>query len=72
MPGFAYDYLTGGCFSDINLARNIQEIRELQLRPNYLHDFKGASQATALFGKIYDAPFGIAPVGRYTDLCLPS
>jgi len=63
MPGFAYDYLTGGCFSGVNLARNTREIREVQLRPHYLRDFKGASQATTLFGKTYDAPFGIAPVG---------
>lgn len=63
MPGFAYDYLTGGCFSDINLARNTKEIRDIQLRPHYLRDFKGASQKTTLFGKTYDAPFGIAPMG---------
>jgi len=63
MPGFAYDYLTGGCFSDINLARNTKEIRDIQLRPHYLRDFNGASQKTTLFGKTYDAPFGIAPVG---------
>ena len=63
MPGFAYDYLTGGCFSDINLVRNTKEIRDIQLRPNYLSDFNGASQATTLFGKTYDAPFGIAPIG---------
>ena len=63
MPGFAYDYLTGGCFSEVNLARNTNEIREVQLQPQYLRDFKGASQKTTLFGKEYDAPFGIAPVG---------
>ena len=63
MPGFAYDYLTGGCFSDINLARNTKEIRDIQLRPHYLRKFNGASQQTTLFGKTYDAPFGIAPVG---------
>lgn len=63
MPGFAYDYLTGGCFSDINLARNTKEIRDIQLRPHYLRDFNSASQQTTLFGKTYDAPFGIAPVG---------
>jgi len=63
MPGFAYDYLTGGCFSDVNLDRNTKEIRDIQLRPHYLRDFKGASQKTTLFGKTYDAPFGIAPVG---------
>jgi len=63
MPGFAYDYLSGGCYSDVNLTRNSQEIRDVQLRPHYLRDFKGASQATTLFGKTYDAPFGIAPIG---------
>ena len=63
MPGFAYDYLTGGCFSDVNLARNTREIRNIQLQPHYLRAFNGASQQTTLFGKTYDAPFGIAPVG---------
>ncbi|NQZ56947.1 MAG: alpha-hydroxy-acid oxidizing protein [Lentisphaeraceae bacterium] len=63
MPGFAYDYLSGGCFSEVNLARNSSDIREVQLQPHYLRDFKGASQETTLFGKTYDSPFGIAPVG---------
>jgi len=63
MPGFAYDYLAAGCFSEVNLARNTKEIREVQLKPHYLRDFKGASQETTLFGKTYDSPFGIAPVG---------
>ncbi|MGB1873985.1 MAG: alpha-hydroxy acid oxidase [Akkermansiaceae bacterium] len=63
MPGFAYDYLDGGCFSEVNLRRNTSDIREVQLKPYYLRDYKGASQETELFGKTYDAPFGIAPVG---------
>lgn len=63
MPGFAYDYLSGGCFSEVNLARNTSEIRDVQLRPYYLRDYPGADQTTELFGKTYDAPFGIAPVG---------
>ena len=63
MPGFAYDYLTGGCFSNVNIERNTREIRDIQLKPVYLRDYEGASQKTELFGKIYDAPFGIAPIG---------
>jgi len=63
MPGFAYDYLTGGCFSEINLARNTSDIREIQFMPHYLRDFKGADQKTTIFGQTYDAPFGVAPVG---------
>lgn len=63
MPGFAFDYLEGGCFSNINLRRNTEEIREVRLRPWYLGDYQGSSQKTELFGETYDAPFGVAPIG---------
>ena len=63
MPGFAFDYLEGGCFSEVNLRRNTDDIREIELRPWYLKNFAGASQKTELFGETYDSPFGIAPVG---------
>ena len=63
MPSFAYDYLTAGCFGEVNLARNSSDIREVQLKPWYLRDFAGADQTTELFAEVYDAPFGIAPVG---------
>ena len=63
MPGFAYDYLAGGCFTEVNLKRNTSDIREIQLKPWYLRDYVGASQETELFGKTYASPFGIAPVG---------
>jgi len=63
MPGFAYDYLSAGCFGEVNLARNKSDIRSVQLKPWYLRDFDGADQTTELFGETYDAPFGVAPVG---------
>ena len=56
MPGFAFDYLESGCNSDINLARNTAEIREVQLRPYYIGDFAGSSLRTELFGVTYEAP----------------
>ena len=63
MPAFAYDYLAAGCFTEVNLARNTSDIRQVQLKPWYLRDFDGACQTTELFGETYDAPFGVAPVG---------
>ncbi|MCC6239858.1 MAG: alpha-hydroxy-acid oxidizing protein [Phycisphaerales bacterium] len=63
MPGFAFDYLDGGCFSEINLRRNTDEIRQVQLRPYYLRQLNKASMETELFGRTYSAPFGIAPIG---------
>jgi L-lactate dehydrogenase (cytochrome) len=62
-PRFVFEYLEGGCFSEINLRRNTEAIREVQLKPWYLNDFAGASTTTELLGKTYDAPFGIAPIG---------
>ncbi|MCC9657431.1 alpha-hydroxy acid oxidase [Rhodopirellula halodulae] len=63
MPAFAYEYLASGCFTEVNLARNTSDIRQVQLQPWYLRDFDGADQTTELFGETYDAPFGVAPVG---------
>lgn len=63
MPKFAFEYLEGGCNSDINLQRNTADIREVQLRPYYIRDYKGSELKTELFGETYDAPFGIAPIG---------
>lgn len=63
IPGFAFDYLDGGCNEEVNLKRNTAEIREVQLKPTYLGKFSGANMQTELFGHLYDAPFGIAPVG---------
>ncbi len=63
MPRFAFEYLEGGCNSEVNLRRNTEEIREVQLRPWYLRDYPGSDLKTELFGKTYDAPFGVSPIG---------
>lgn len=63
MPKFAFEYLDGGCNEDVNLYRNTAELRDVQLKPQYIRDFNGASLKTKLFGLTYNAPFGIAPVG---------
>ena len=63
IPRFAFEYLDGGCNSEVNLRRNTADIRAVQLKPYYLRNHSGSSQKTELFGKTYDSPFGIAPIG---------
>ena len=63
IPRFAFEYLDGGCNSGVNLQRNTDEIRQVQLKPYYLRAHGQASLATELFGKAYDAPFGMSPIG---------
>ena len=63
LPKFAFEYLDGGCNSEVNLRRNTADIREVLLKPEYLRNFKSSSLKTTLFDQEYDAPFGIAPIG---------
>jgi L-lactate dehydrogenase (cytochrome) len=64
MPGFAFDYLVGGCNEDVNLVKNTVKLREVELIPNYINDnAKIPDLSINLFGKLFNAPFGIAPVG---------
>lgn len=63
IPKFAFEYLDGGCNDDVNLKKNTERIRAVELKPKYLVDYKAPSLKTELFGHTYDAPFGISPVG---------
>lgn len=63
IPGFAFDYLDGGCNAEVNLARNTSEIRDIQLKPYYLRENPDISLETELFGRVYSAPFGVSPIG---------
>ncbi len=63
IPRFAFEYLDGGCNEDVNLYKNTTELREVELKPTYLSKHTHSDMKTELFGHIYDAPFGIAPVG---------
>lgn len=63
IPRFAFEYMDGGCNEDVNLHKNTAELQEVELKPLYLSKHTGSSMKTELFGHVYDAPFGIAPIG---------
>jgi len=63
IPRFAFEYLDGGCNEDVNLYKNTAELREVELKPTYLSKHVRSDMKTELFGHVYDAPFGIAPIG---------
>ena len=63
IPGFAFEYLDGGCNEDVNLIKNTSDLRKIELKPYYLSKHVSSELKTELFGKTYDAPFGIAPIG---------
>lgn len=63
IPKFVFEYLDGGCNEEVNLVKNTNEIRDVELKPYYLSPHQGSNLSTELFGVKYDAPFGIAPIG---------
>lgn len=62
-PRFVFDYIDGAAEDERGAAENQEALRRAQLVPRYLVDVSSRSQATELFGRTYDHPFGIAPMG---------
>jgi len=65
VPKFAFEYLDGGCHDDVNLKRNTQRIRDVELKPKYLveQNDKALDLSTKIFDHTYSLPFGMAPIG---------
>ncbi len=63
IPRFAFEYLDGGCNEDVNLRKNTDDLRQVELKPLYLTKHEPPNLKAELFGHEYDAPFGIAPIG---------
>ena len=63
IPRFAFEYLDGGCNEDVNINKNTNELRKIELTPNYIKNYFGSTLKTKLFVIEYNSPFGIAPIG---------
>lgn len=63
IPGFAFDYVEGGCNSEVALRRNRSALDNIQLRADYLAAYNKPELSTELFDQTYSAPLGIAPLG---------
>ncbi len=63
VPRFIFEFLDGGCNENVNLRKNTDEIRAVELRPLYLRQHGESALTAELFGRAYDAPFGVAPIG---------
>lgn len=63
LPKIAYDFIEGGIEDETGLARNTDAFRSQRIVPRYLVDAAKPATGTALFGRTYAQPFGIAPTG---------
>ena len=63
IPKFAFEYLDGGCNEDVNLKKNTDDIRKIELVPQYLSRYHTPDLSKEIFGVKFNAPFGISPIG---------
>jgi len=63
IPGFAWDYMTGGIGVEENVRRNVDDLQKVQFMPRYLSDSGVPDISTKIFGQQFSAPFGVAPIG---------
>lgn len=63
LPRPMYGYVSGGAETNASLRANRAAFDDFAFVPRVLVDVSARSTKTALFGRAYDAPFGIAPMG---------
>jgi len=63
IPHISWEYLETGTGSEHLAQRNLDALQAITLKPQLLKGELKPDLATTIFGKKYDLPFGIAPVG---------
>ncbi|MEZ5931645.1 MAG: alpha-hydroxy acid oxidase [Alphaproteobacteria bacterium] len=63
VPLYAIDYLEHGAGRERLVQKNREAFDAVRITPRYLRDLEGLDPATELFGRRYDLPVAIAPVG---------
>src|SRR5690606_27151786 len=63
IPGFAWEYMTGGIGLEENVRRNSADLQKIMFMPRYLSAAPRPDITTVIFGQALAAPFGVAPVG---------
>src|SRR5690606_27138084 len=63
LPRPLFGYIAGAAETNASLRMNASSYQYYAFKPRVLRDVSGRSMKTELFGKEYDAPFGIAPMG---------
>lgn len=69
LPRIAYEFLARGTEDEVTLRANRAGFEHIRLAPRTLVDVSRRSQKTALWGKTFDSPFGIAPTGASGLYC---
>jgi len=63
LPHFFFEYIDGGSYAEVTLARNRSDLETLALRQRVMRDMSGLDLTTTLFGETMAMPVMLGPVG---------
>jgi isopentenyl diphosphate isomerase/L-lactate dehydrogenase-like FMN-dependent dehydrogenase len=63
LPRIMFDYLEGGSEDQVTLRANREIFEGIRFAPRTLVDVSQRSQKVSIFGRLYESPIGIAPMG---------
>ncbi len=63
LPHFLFEYVDGGSYDEVTLARNLTDLKAVALRQRVLRDVSDIDTSSELFGKRWSLPVGLGPVG---------
>ena len=63
LPPFLFEYIDGGSYAEVTLARNVADLETIALRQRVLTDVSTINLSTIIFGKAQALPVGLAPIG---------
>ena len=63
LPHFLFEYLDGGSYDEVTLRRNVEDLQSVALKQRVLRDVSSLDLSTKLFGKQWNLPVGLGPVG---------
>lgn len=63
LPHFLFEYLDGGSYDEVTLRRNVEDLQSVALKQRVLRDVSSIDLSTELFGKRWELPVGLGPVG---------
>ena len=63
LPRFLFDYIDGGSYGEVTLARNVSDLADVALRQRVLCDVSELDLSTEILGQKLAMPFALGPVG---------
>lgn len=63
LPKFVREYVAKGLGTGTSVRKNRDALNDVELMPRYLAEADQPDMKCELWGRTYDAPFGVAPVG---------